>query len=729
MLENLIAMIEEYNPQCDVELIIKAYNFAESAHVGQYRKSGEKYFIHPVEVAKILIELKLDSITIAAALLHDILEDTDYSYKKLEEEFGKETVELVEGVTKLTRFSFQSKEEHQAENLRKMFVAMAKDIRIILIKLADRLHNMRTLQYQSEEKKKEKAIETLEIYAPIAHRLGISTMKWELEDICLKYIDPKAYLELVEKVAFKKKERDKYINEVIEIISSKIEDFNLKGTIYGRSKHFYSIYRKMKYRGKEFDEILDFFAVRVIVDSIKECYGVLGIVHTLWKPIPGRFKDYIAMPKPNMYQSIHTTVIGPNGDPVEIQIRTKEMHQIAEYGIAAHWKYKEGSTSSSEDELNNKLTWLAQMRELGEESDDPREFMESLKVDLLTNEVYVFTPKGEVINLPTGSTPIDFAYKIHSAVGNKCVGAKIDGRIVPLTYKLKNGNIVRILTSANSNGPSRDWLKIVKSSQAKNKIKQFFKKERREENVEKGQEILDREIKRQGLHMNEKQKSKVLATIGKRHGLTTEQDLYAAIGYGGIALTQVMPKINEFVKKEMPKKDHIIELQGATKQEKIQSETVKKDKSKQKEFIKVKGIDNIMVRFSKCCNPVPGDKISGFITRGRGVSIHRDDCLNIIENDDVIDRLIEVEWVIGEEISLQAEIQILAEDKNGLLVDITKILTELKIEMLSIYARTNKNKEAILNLVVKIDNVKKLEKLMQKIKNIKEVLDVKRVTT
>lgn len=729
MLENLIAMIEEYNPQCDVELIIKAYNFAENAHVGQYRKSGEKYFIHPVEVAKILIELKLDSITIAAALLHDILEDTDYSYKKLEEEFGKETVELVEGVTKLTRFSFQSKEDHQAENLRKMFVAMAKDIRIILIKLADRLHNMRTLQYQSEDKKKEKAIETLEIYAPIAHRLGISTMKWELEDICLKYIDPEAYLALVDKVDLKKKERDKYINEVIEVISSKIKDFDLKGSIYGRSKHFYSIYRKMKYRGKEFDEILDFFAVRVIVDSIKECYGVLGIVHTLWKPIPGRFKDYIAMPKPNMYQSIHTTVIGPNGDPVEIQIRTKEMHQIAEYGIAAHWKYKEGSTSSSEDELNNKLAWLAQMRELDEESGDPREFMESLKVDLLTNEVYVFTPKGEVINLPTGSTPIDFAYKIHSAVGNKCVGAKIDGRIVPLTYKLKNGNIVRILTSTNSNGPSRDWLKIVKSSQAKNKIKQFFKKERREENVEKGHEILDREIKRQGLHMNEKQKAKVLASIGKRHGLTTEQDLYAAIGYGGIALTQVMPKINEFVKKEIPKKDHKMELQVDIKKEKIQSETAKRNKSKQKELVKVKGIDNIMVRFSKCCNPVPGDKISGFITRGRGVSIHRDDCLNIIENEDVIDRLIEVEWIIGEEISLQAKIQILAEDKNGLLVDITKILTELKIEMVSIYARTNKKKEAILNVIVKIDNVKKLEKLMQKIKNIKEVIDVQRVTT
>ncbi|MGV8145649.1 MAG: RelA/SpoT family protein [Alkaliphilus sp.] len=729
MLENLIAMIEEYNPQCDVELIIKAYNFAENAHVGQYRKSGEKYFIHPVEVAKILIELKLDSITIAASLLHDILEDTDYTYKKLKEEFGEETAELVEGVTKLTRFSFQSKEEHQAENLRKMFVAMAKDIRIILIKLADRLHNMRTLQYQSEEKKKEKAIETIEIYAPIAHRLGISTIKWELEDICLKYIDPEAYFELVNKVDSKKKERDKYISEVIEAISSKIKDFNLKGNIYGRAKHFYSVYRKMKYRGKEFDEILDFFAVRVIVDSIKECYGVLGIVHTLWKPIPGRFKDYVAMPKPNMYQSIHTTVIGPNGDPVEIQIRTKEMHQIAEYGIAAHWKYKEGATSDSEKDLNYKLTWLAQMRELDEESDDPREFMESLKVDLLTNEVYVFTPKGEVINLPTGSTPIDFAYRIHSAVGNKCIGAKIDSRIVPLTYKLKNGNIVRILTSTNSNGPSRDWLKIVKSSQAKNKIKQFFKKERREENVEKGREILDREIKRQGLSMNEKQKSKILATIGKRHGLTTEQDLYAAIGYGGIALTQVMPKINEFVKKEIPKKDLKIEEKDSIRQDRIQSETVKRDKGKQKELIKVKGIDNIMVRFSKCCNPVPGDEISGFITRGRGVSVHRKDCLNIIDNNDIIDRIIEVEWIVGEDMSLQAEIQIVAEDKSGLLVDITKILTELKIEMVSIYARTNKNKEAILNVIVKIDNVKKLDKLMQKVKNIKEVLKVHRVTT
>lgn len=727
MLENLIAMIEEYNPQCDVELIIKAYNFAENAHVGQYRKSGEKYFIHPVEVAKILIELKLDSITIAAALLHDILEDTDYSYKKLKEEFGKETVDLVEGITKLTRFSFQSKEEHQAENLRKMFVAMAKDIRIILIKLTDRLHNMRTLQYQSEEKKKEKAIETLEIYAPIAHRLGISTIKWELEDICLRYIDPKAYANLVKKVELKRKERDKYINEVIEAISNKIEEFNLKGHIYGRAKHFYSIYRKMKYRGKEFDEILDFFAVRVIVDSIKECYGVLGIVHTLWKPIPGRFKDYIAMPKPNMYQSIHTTVIGPNGDPVEIQIRTKEMHQIAEYGIAAHWKYKEGATSSSEDDLNYKLSWLAQMRELDQESNDPREFMESLKVDLLTNEVYVFTPKGEVINLPTGSTPIDFAYKIHSAVGNKCVGAKIDGRIVPLVYKLKNGNRVQILTSANSNGPSRDWLKVVKSSQAKNKIKQFFKKERREENVEKGNEILSREIKRQGLNMTEKQKTKILVGIGKKHGLTSEDDLYAAIGYGGITLTQVMPRIKEVVKKEIVKHDLKIENIEERKQSKITNEITKSDKSKQKELITVKGIDNIMVRFSKCCNPVPGDEISGFITRGRGVSIHRKDCPNIIDNTEALDRLIEVKWNDKEDIALQAEMQILAADKSGLLIDITKILTELKIEVVSIYARTNKNKEAMLNLTVKIDNVKKLEKLMQKVKSIKEVIDVYRV--
>ncbi|KAB3527669.1 bifunctional (p)ppGpp synthetase/guanosine-3',5'-bis(diphosphate) 3'-pyrophosphohydrolase [Alkaliphilus serpentinus] len=728
MLEKLIAMIEEYNPQCDVELVIRAYNFAENAHEGQYRKSGERYFIHPVEVAKILIELKMDSSTIAAALLHDVLEDTDRSYGLIKSEFGEEIAQLVEGVTKLTRLSFESKEERQAENLRKMFIAMAKDIRVILIKLADRLHNMRTLRFQTDEKKKEKASETLEIYAPIAHRLGISRIKWELEDICLRYLDPEGYYDLVEKVAIKRQDREKYINDVINTLNEKLEEFAIDGDISGRPKHFYSIYRKMTYQGKSFDEIFDFLAVRVIVDNIKDCYGVLGIVHTLWKPIPGRFKDYIAMPKPNLYQSLHTTVIGPKGEPVEIQIRTYEMHQIAEYGIAAHWKYKEGRNNQDHDGLSHKLSWLGQMMELEKEMKDPREFMESLKIDLFTNEVFVFTPKGEVINLPAGSTPIDFAYRIHSDIGNKCVGAKADGRIVPLDFKLKNGNIVEILTSSNSNGPSRDWLKIVKSSQAKNKIKQWFKRERREENIEKGMEILEREVRRQGFNQQEALQSKLLIQIAKRLGLNTEEDLYAAIGYGGIALSQIIPKIRDVIKKEQIKKEPVKDVIETERQYQQTAES-KKKASRQSQGITVKGIDNIMVRFSKCCNPVPGDDIVGYITRGRGVSVHRRDCLNLIDNIESADRLIEVEWDTTKPIAFNAEIQVKANDRKGLLSEFTRILADNKSTVCALNARTNKERMAVINLTVEVDDIDQLDKLMQKFKNVQGVIDVHRVTT
>lgn len=727
MLENLIAMIEEYNPQCDVELIIRAYNFSENAHQGQYRRSGEKYFVHPVEVAKILIELKLDSSTIAAALLHDVIEDTDYTFKDIEREFDDEIAQLVEGVTKLTRLSFETKEERQAENLRKMFIAMAKDIRVILIKLADRLHNMRTLKYQTDEKKKEKAMETLEIYCPIAHRLGISRVKWELEDLCLRYIDPEGYYDLVEKVAIKRQDREAYINEVMKALDKKLYEFSIEGDISGRPKHFYSIYKKMVYQDKSFDEIFDFLAVRVIVETIKDCYGVLGIVHTLWKPIPGRFKDYIAMPKPNMYQSLHTTIIGPKGEPVEIQIRTYEMHQIAEYGIAAHWKYKEGKSKDDDDGISNNLTWLGQMLELEKEANDPKEFMESLKIDLFTNEVFVFTPKGEVINLPAGSTPIDFAYKIHSGVGNKCVGAKVDGRIVPIDYKLKNGNIIEILTSSNSNGPSRDWLKIVKSSQAKNKIKQWFKKERREENVEKGQEILEREVRRQGFNQQEALHVKLLTQIAKRFGLNNEDDLYAAIGYGGITLNQIIPKIREATKKEVKKE---ITPEVFEKETQHQQPQVDRNKShKQSQGITVKGIDNIMVRFSRCCNPVPGDKIVGYITRGRGVSVHREDCPNLIDNIESADRLIDVEWDTSKPITFQAEIQVRANDRKGLLSEFTRILADNKIVVNSLNARTNKDRLAVLNLIVEIDDIEQLDKLMNKVRAVDGVIDVYRVIT
>ncbi len=729
MIENLIAMIEENNPLCDVELIIRAYNFAENAHQGQYRKSGERYFIHPVEVAKILIELKLDSSTVAAALLHDVLEDTAYDYNKLKNEFGEEIVELVEGVTKLTRLNFQSKEERQAENFRKMFVAMAKDIRVILIKLADRLHNMRTLKYQSDDKKREISMETLEIYAPIAHRLGISRIKWELEDLCLRYIDPEGYYELVEKVAIKRNDREAFINEVMSQLRKKMLEFSMEGDISGRPKHFYSIYRKMVYQNKTFDEIFDFLAVRVIVDSIKDCYGVLGVVHTLWKPIPGRFKDYIAMPKANMYQSLHTTIIGPKGEPVEIQIRTFEMHQIAEYGIAAHWKYKEGKTLDSHFGFNDKLSWLGQMMELEKETNDSKEFMESLKVDLFTNEVFVFTPKGAVINLPAGSTPVDFAYKIHSDVGNKCVGAKVDGRIVPLDYKLKNGNIIEVLTSSNSNGPSRDWLKIVKSSQAKTKIKQWFKKERREENVEKGRETLEREVRRQGFTMSEALNPKLLISIAKRLGLSSEEDLYAAVGYGGITLTQILPKIKEVVKKEAVKKEVSPELAEKDTQLQQKNYENKSRSNKQSQGVTVKGIDNIMVRFSRCCNPVPGDEIVGYITRGRGVSVHRKDCPNLLDATEAADRLIDVEWDTSKPLAFQAEIQIRAADRKGLLSEITKILSDSKHTVNALNARTNKERMAILNLTIEINDIDELDKLMQKFRNLKGTFDVHRVIT
>ncbi len=724
MLENLITMIEEYNPQCDVELIIRAYQYADSAHEGQYRKSGDRYFSHPVEVAKILIQMQMDSSTIAAGLLHDVLEDTPNSYEKMKSEFGVEIAELVEGVTKLTKMSFESQEEKQAENLRKMFVAMAKDIRVVLIKLADRLHNMRTLKFQSDDKKKEKARETLEIFAPIAHRLGISRIKWELEDLSLLYMDPDGYYSLVERVAKKRQDREDFINQVIQELRGKLQDFDIENEIYGRPKHFYSIYKKMVNQGREFEEIFDFLAIRVIVDSIKDCYGVLGVVHTIWKPIPGRFKDYIAMPKPNMYQSLHTTVIGPKGEPFEIQIRTWEMNQIAEYGIAAHWKYKENQTTKESSNIDDKLAWLSQMMEWEKETKDPKEFMESLKIDLFTNEVFVFTPKGKVIDLPAGATPIDFAYKIHSDIGNKCVGAKVDGRIVPIHYKLKNGNIVEVLTSSNSNGPSRDWLKIVQSSQAKTKIKQWFKKERREENISKGKDMMEQSVKRMNVPVQIAMNPKTLTAVAKRMSLASEEDLYATLGYGGITLAQILPKIREYIKKEVP----------AEEVEKLLPPSHKKESDKKKPISKsqgvsVKDIDNIMIRFSKCCNPVPGDDIVGYITRGRGVSIHRKDCPSLAESPEKDERMIEVEWDSDTQIDFQAEIQINAMDRKGLLREITQLLTDMKVTVNALNARTGKDQTASINIVIETKDIAYLEDLMQKLKRMQGINEVFRVKT
>lgn len=721
LLENLIQKIEEYNPHGDLGLIIKAYNFAESSHAGQLRNSGERFFVHPFNVAMILAELNMDTATIAAGLLHDVLEDTDVTYETLAKEFGQEIANLVDGVTKLKKLKYRTKQETQAENLRKMVIAMSKDIRVIIIKLADRLHNIRTLEYMSDAKKKEKALETLEIYAPIAHRLGISTIKWELEDLSLRYIDSEGYYDLVEKVSKKRREREAYILNVIEVLKEKLDEMEIENDISGRPKNFYSIYKKMVYQNKTFEQIFDLTAIRVIVDSVKDCYGVLGIVHTLWKPIPGRFKDYIAMPKPNMYQSLHTTVIGPQGEPFEIQIRTWEMHRTAEYGIAAHWKYKEGITRT--DGFENKLTWLRQLLEWQKELKDPKEFMESLKIDLFTDEVFVFTPKGDVISLPAGSTPLDFAYRVHTAIGNNCVGAKVDGRIVPLDFKLKNGNIIEILTSSSSSGPSRDWLKIVISSQAKSKIKQWFKKEERDTNINKGKELLEKEAKRQGYKLTEFLKEDWLKSLAKKISLNNVDDLYAAIGYGSITLSQVINKLKENYKEYYSQK--IDEKDLVNKQ--IPTVIPKKE-YKPTQGISVKGVDNIKVRFSKCCSPVPGDDIVGYITRGRGVSVHRSDCPNV-KSLDIQERFIDVEWDTDKKTSYQAEIQIKATDRYGLLTEITQLLADMKLTVTSLNARTSKEKTALMNMTLEIKDIEQLKELMKKIRKLEGIIDVYRVIT
>ena len=722
MLEKLINKIEQYNPDMDLELVIKAYNYAQQAHEGQKRISGDPYINHPAHVAMILSELELDLNTIVAGLLHDVVEDTDSAMQDIEREFGSEIAQLVDGVTKLGRIWYRTKEEEQAENQRKMFIAMAKDIRVILIKLADRVHNMRTLGYLPEVKRKEKAKETLEIYAPIAHRLGMSKIKWELEDLALRHLDPKGYYELVERVAKKRLEREEYIKEVITELREKLNEMGISGKIEGRPKHFYSIYKKMVYQNKTFEQIFDLTAIRIIVDTIKDCYGVLGTVHAMWKPIPGRFKDYIAMPKPNMYQSLHTTVIGPEGEPLEIQIRTWEMHRISEYGIAAHWMYKEGK--KNQDEFDKKLSWLRQFMEWERDTKDAREFMETLKIDLFTDEVFVFTPKGEVIDLPNGSTPIDFAYKIHSGVGNSCVGAKVNGKIVPLEYKLKNGDIVEILTSASSPGPSRDWLKIVKSSSARNRIRQWFKKERREENLEKGKEIFEKGLKRQGYTASEILRPEWIEKVLKKFGLHNMDDLYATLGYGGLSLNQVLGRFKEEMRKEKAAEERKADI-GTVAQDSQQ----KRERPDPQTGVVVKGITNVMVRFAKCCNPVPGDEIIGYITRGRGVSVHRLDCTNVGEHLEDPHRLIEVEWYTDESkgVSYMTDLQIKAFDRSGLLADITGVVTEAKLPVKAINARANKDNTATINMTLAINDTTQLNQLIKKLKTVESVSEVYRM--
>lgn len=734
MKQEFLDYLQSLNSDLDMKLIEEAYDLGEKAHAGQFRKSGEAYFVHPVEVAKILAELEMDSKTIAASLLHDVVEDTDYTIEQIQEEFGEEIGILVDGVTKLGTLKFESKEERQAENLRKMFLAMTKDIRVLIIKLADRLHNMRTINFMTDEKIVEKCNETLEIYAPLAHRLGISRIQFELEDLALKALEPEIYYSLVSGVRMKKHKKEDYLNEVIAEIKDAIADLKIEYEIYGRYKHYYSIYKKMK-KGKSLDEIFDLAAIRIIVDSLKDCYAVLGIVHTLWKPIPGRFKDYIAMPKPNMYQSLHTTLIGNHGDPFEVQIRTKEMHRVAEYGIAAHWKYKEGVTTQEDTE--KKLAWLRQTIEWQKEMSDPKEFMESLKVDLFSNQVFVFTPKGTVIELPAGSTPLDFAFKIHSEVGIKCVGAKVNGKMVPLGHILENGNIVEVITNANSKGPSIDWLNIVKSSQAKNKIRQWLRKENRPENLEKGKDALEKAVRRKEYPAQAIMKQQWLSRIAKSFKYQNLDDLYVAIGYGGVPANKVANMLVDFFReekkeelKQQQQQKTLAELeqqqagQGSSQKEKL----TKKDAS----GVRVKGVDNLMIRFAKCCTPVPGDEIIGFITKGRGISVHRKDCANMLSvPEEEKGRFIQVEWDEEDQAahSYEAEISILAEDRKGLLLDISIVMQEMDVNVRSLNVKTTKDKIATFSMIVNITAKDQLSKILTRLRSIPSIVDAYRATS
>ncbi|MHB8171558.1 MAG: RelA/SpoT family protein [Thermincolia bacterium] len=716
--DKLISRIKAYNPRGRVDFIEEVFQFAKEAHAGQMRNSGEFFITHPMQVAMVLADLELDIITIAAGLLHDVVEDTEITMEQLREKFGDEIALLVDGVTKLSRIEYKSKEEQQAENLRKMFLAMAKDIRVLLIKLADRVHNMRTLKHHTPKKQKEIAQETLEIFAPLAHRLGIFKIKSELEDLSLRYLEPESYYELVERIAKKRVERESYINNIIGILKEKLGAVGISVDIQGRPKNFYSIYKKMWTQQKDLSEIYDLIAIRVLVESVKDCYGALGIAHTLWKPIPGRFKDFIAMPKSNMYQSLHTTVIGPLGEPFEIQIRTWDMHRTSEYGIAAHWRYKEGTRGDRE--ADQKFAWLRQLLEWQSDLGDAREFMESLKIDLFEDSVFVFSPKGDVIELPAGSVPVDFAYRIHTDVGHRCVGAKINGKIVPLEYKLHNGDIVEVLTSRQT-GPSRDWLKIVKTTQARNRIKGWFKKEKKEENIIKGKEVFEKEIKKQGLEPEQIKDSRLLE-LGRRFNLMNLEDIYAAIGDGALTANQFIAKIKEEVKKDKPK-TAAEELQDAKGETKPWS-----GGGKENQGIMIKGIENVMIRLARCCNPVPGDNIVGYITRGRGVSVHRADCHNVIHHSkDEEERMIEVAWDDSFQSSFLIKLEIDAMDRAGLLTDVMQVVFELKISANDVHARGTKNNRAAIDLLLEIKNLGQLEYIMGRIKKVKDVFEVRRV--
>ena len=734
LFRTLVARIRRYRPNTDLSLIEKAYHVAKEAHGRQCRKSGEPYIIHPLCVTIILADLELDKETLEAGLLHDVVEDTALSHEDVAGIFGEEVALLVDGVSKLSKLNYKAdKVEVQAENLRKMFLAMAKDIRVILIKLADRLHNMRTLQYMRREKQIEIARETMDIYAPIADRLGISKIKIELDDLALKYLEPDIYYDLVSKVNLKKAERQAFVDGIVEGLKKQIGDAGIRADIEGRAKHFFSIYKKMVNQDKTIDQIYDMFAVRIIVDDLKDCYAALGIIHEMYKPIPGRFKDYIAMPKENMYQSLHTTVIGPGGTPFEIQIRTVEMHRTAEYGIAAHWKYKEApDKKNTGDQEEAKLAWLRQILEWQRDMSDNREFMNLLKSDLnlFSENVYCFSPAGDVKTLPNGSCTIDFAYSIHSAVGNRMVGARVNGKLVPIEYVIQNGDQIEIITSQNSKGPSLDWLKIVRSTQAKNKINQWFRHERKEDNINKGRELIAQYAKEKAVILSDYMKPDLMEAVMRKYGFRDWDSVLAAVGHGGLKEGQVVNKLVDAGKKEQQKNITDADILKAAQKTKdhVQTYTTKKSKS----GIVVHGLEDVAVRFSKCCSPIPGDEIVGFITRGRGISIHRTDCINVINmTDEDRARLIEAEWQeaeTGKKDTYMAEITIYANNRIGLLIDISRVFTEKEIDIDSMNVRTSKQGRASAEISFLVHSTEELRTLIEKLRNVDGVLDIERKT-
>ena len=726
--QEVFALCLTYMTSDHVAFVKRAYDVAEEAHQGQMRKSKEEYITHPIQVAAILAEIKMDPVTVATGFLHDVIEDTRYSYDDIAEMFNPKVADLVDGVSKLGKFKFKSKEEHQAENHRKMLLAMAKDVRVVLVKLADRLHNMRTLKYHRPEKQREIARETLEIYAPLADRLGISRIKWELEDTALRYINPQQYYRIVHLMKSRREDRERYIENAQELIQESVDDLDIEANITGRPKHIYSIYRKMKNQKKQFGEIYDLLAIRVIVPSIKDCYAVLGAIHTRWKPMPGRFKDYIAMPKANMYQSLHTTVLGPDATPLEVQIRTQQMHEVAEYGVAAHWAYKEGKTQKvKEDSDNKQLSWFRDIIELQTESNNASDFMDSIKEDIFQDKVYVFSPKGDVMELPKNSSTLDFAYHVHTEVGNKSTGAKVNGKIVPLNYKLKNGDIVEMLTSSNSFGPSRDWLNYVNTSKARNRIKRFFKTQQREENIELGRDLLEKAISKHDFDPADFMTKDNLSKLAERYNYTNEEDLLAAIGYNELKEATVALRLTQEARKEREEEEQKLAVDS---NEVEMSKEPEKMKIRHEDGVVIEGADNLLIRLSKCCNPVPGDDIVGYITRGRGVSIHRKDCPNIQQGETETSRLIEVEWEDAkvEDKIYNAQLQITGYNRNGLINDILNVANANSIQLRNVVGRVNAEDIATVKLVIGIQNLADLKVIVSKVKKVPDVYAVKRVT-